>query len=196
MHLWGCMAMPENEVRPPREDSSHPTAMAMHLTKKKAFLLAATACLALPIIVFAATTTYDAANTGLAATADAAQLNTSQTLPVLIGTVIKIALGLVGVIFLTLMVYAGATWMIARGDESRAEKARDTIVASVIGLVIVVGAYAITNFVISAFSQPSSGQPAAKTDSVTSCPSGTSAECAGNATRTQCVMGVCSEPPQ
>jgi len=37
--------------------------------------------------------------------------------------------------------------MSARGDESQAKKARDTLTMSVIGLIIVFGAYAITAFV-------------------------------------------------
>ncbi len=121
---------------------------------KKICLIAAAACVALPIVAFAATTTYDAANTGLNATANAAQLNTSQDLPTVIGTVIRAGLGLVGMIFLALMIYSGVIWMTARGDESKASKAKDTIIAAIIGLIIVVGAYAITFFVINAFSQP------------------------------------------
>ena len=38
-------------------------------------------------------------------------------------------------------------WMLARGEEDRITKARETIIAAVIGLVIVVSAYAITNLV-------------------------------------------------
>jgi hypothetical protein len=130
----------------------------MRLTTKKIFLIAAAACLALPILAFAAsTTTYDATNTGLNATAGAAQINTSTDVPTLIGTVIKAGLGLVGMIFLGLMVYAGVVWMIARGDESKTTKAKDTIIAAIIGLVIVVGAYAITNFVVNSFAQQPAG---------------------------------------
>jgi uncharacterized iron-regulated membrane protein len=70
------------------------------------------------------------------------------TIEGVIGIVISAALGLLGVIFLVLIVYGGYIWMIARGDEAMVEKAKDTISRSIIGLIIVLAAYAITFFVI------------------------------------------------
>lgn len=66
----------------------------------------------------------------------------------ILGGVVKGALSFVGVIFLGLMVYAGYLWMTARGQEDQIEKAQKIIRASVIGLIIAVGAYAITNLVV------------------------------------------------
>jgi hypothetical protein len=68
---------------------------------------------------------------------------------VIIGTVISAVLGVLGVIFLVLTVYGGYIWMIARGDEAKAEKAKETMTNSIIGLVIVLAAYAISYFVLS-----------------------------------------------
>ncbi len=68
---------------------------------------------------------------------------------VLISTVINTALSLLGVIFLALMIYGGYLWMTARGNEQQAQKARDLIIAALIGVAIVVAAYAITWFVMS-----------------------------------------------
>jgi heme/copper-type cytochrome/quinol oxidase subunit 2 len=68
----------------------------------------------------------------------------------IIGTVITALLAILGVIFLVLIVYAGYIWMIARGDEAKVEQSKNTIINSTIGLVIVLGAYAITNYVVSA----------------------------------------------
>lgn len=154
----------------------------MHPTKKIG-LIAAVSSFLLPFAALA----YDASNTGLSASGGAAGFSMTNDLPTIIGTVIKAALGLVGIIFLVLMVYAGIIWMIARGDEGKVEKAKDTIINSIIGLIIVVGAYAITNFVIASFSQPTTA-PAATTaagDTVTTCtPGGT--ECAANATKKTC----------
>lgn len=64
-----------------------------------------------------------------------------------VGAVVKGALSLVGTVFLLLTVYAGILWMTAEGQEERVEKARKIITASVIGLFITLGAYAITFFV-------------------------------------------------
>ena len=74
--------------------------------------------------------------------------NTS--IDVIIGTVITAMLAILGVIFLVLIVYAGYIWMIARGDESKVETSKNTIINSTIGLIIVLGAYAITNYIVSA----------------------------------------------
>lgn len=70
------------------------------------------------------------------------------TLSQTIGSVIKAALSLVGTIFLGLTVYAGFLWMTASGDESKVEKAQNIIRSAVIGLIIALSAYGITNFVV------------------------------------------------
>lgn len=75
------------------------------------------------------------------------QTERGRSIPELIGLVIGILLGFVGVIFLGLMIYGGFTWMMARGNESEADKAKKIIEQSIIGLVIVLAAYAITYFV-------------------------------------------------
>lgn len=64
-----------------------------------------------------------------------------------IGNTIKIILSLVGIIFLILMFYSGFLWMTASGDTKAIEKAKENIKNSLIGLIIVLGAYAITNLI-------------------------------------------------
>jgi len=64
-----------------------------------------------------------------------------------VGSIIQGAFRLVGLAFLVLMVYGGFRWMTARGNEADVEKAKETIIAAIIGLMIVVGAYALTNFI-------------------------------------------------
>jgi len=65
------------------------------------------------------------------------------------GRVINVALSVVGLVFLILMLYGGYLWMTARGKEERLNKAKETIEASIIGLIIVLAAYGITYFVVS-----------------------------------------------
>ncbi len=67
------------------------------------------------------------------------------------GVAINAALTLVGLFFLMLMVYAGYLWMTARGEADQVEKAKKIIIGALIGLVIVLSAYAITVFVTSGF---------------------------------------------
>lgn len=66
------------------------------------------------------------------------------------GTIVSTVLSLVGVIFFLLILYGGIRWMIAQGNESEVEKAKQIIIAAVIGLVIVLAAYGITGFIGSA----------------------------------------------
>lgn len=65
----------------------------------------------------------------------------------ILGIIINAALGLLGVIFIILMLYAGYNWMTASGDEDKVTKAKDTIWRAIIGIIITVGAYAIWNFI-------------------------------------------------
>ena len=69
---------------------------------------------------------------------------TQRSLGDIVGSGIKVVLQMVGLIFLVLMVYAGYLWMTARGNTEQVEKARDIIISTMIGLFIVLSAYAIT----------------------------------------------------
>jgi len=69
----------------------------------------------------------------------------------IVGAGVEAVLALIGVVFLILMIYAGYNWMTARGEEEKVEKAKDTITRAFIGLIIVVGAYAIWSFVFNQF---------------------------------------------
>ncbi len=70
------------------------------------------------------------------------------SLPAIVGEIIAVALTLLGIIFLALMVYAGVLWMIAAGNEDKVTRSKDTMRRAAIGLIIVVGSYAISQFVI------------------------------------------------
>lgn len=65
-----------------------------------------------------------------------------------IGKIINGFLGLLGVVFLVLMVYAGFLWMTAGGKEEKVETAKSIIKNSIIGLVLVLAAYGITKLVL------------------------------------------------
>ena len=70
-----------------------------------------------------------------------------QSIATTIGKIVGIGLSFIGVIFLILMIYGGFIWMTARGNQQAVDKAKDLIYAAVIGLIIVLAAYAITAFV-------------------------------------------------
>ncbi|PLX26575.1 hypothetical protein C0581_04045 [Candidatus Parcubacteria bacterium] len=98
---------------------------------------------------------------GLDITAGAAGLNTGDV-PTLVGNIIGSALSLISVLFFILMIYGGILWMLARGKDEQAKKALDTIIGAIIGIIIVLAAYAITNFVFSSVGNvgAGSGSPA------------------------------------
>ena len=81
--------------------------------------------------------------------ANPSQTGLSGDLATTVATVIKAVLALVGTVFLVLTIYAGILWMTAQGEEEKVTKAKEIIKASVIGLVIIMSAYAITYFVTS-----------------------------------------------
>ena len=81
--------------------------------------------------------------------ADKAGLDSAMEVDNIIGRGIKTFLGLLGMIFIILMLVAGYYWMTASGDEEKVNKAKVLIKRAIIGLVIIVAAYAITYFVFS-----------------------------------------------
>lgn len=82
--------------------------------------------------------------------ATAAGLGGGPDLITIIGRIINVFLGLLGVIFLGLLLYAGFTWMTSNGDEEKIRKAQGTIKNAVIGLIIIASAWAITAFILNA----------------------------------------------
>lgn len=74
-------------------------------------------------------------------------LSSTASVGSIIAAIIRTALGLLAAIFLVLMIFAGVQWMTAAGNESKIGKAQETIKAALIGLIIVLAAYAITYFV-------------------------------------------------
>lgn len=64
------------------------------------------------------------------------------------GRMVKVVLSLLGVLFTVLTVYAGFTWMTSAGNEESVTKARKILSASVIGIIIILMSYSITNFVL------------------------------------------------
>jgi len=64
--------------------------------------------------------------------------------------VVNILLTLVGVFFIILLIYGGYLWMDARGGEEKIEKARKVIIPAVIGIVIIIAARIMTEFILSA----------------------------------------------
>lgn len=100
-------------------------------------------------------------NTTAGPTGAGLQTDTAQTdISVIIGKIVGAGLAFIGVVFMILIIYGGILWMTARGNEQQVEKAKELIYAAVIGLVIVLSAYAITYYVGGVLGQTSSEAPA------------------------------------
>lgn len=65
-----------------------------------------------------------------------------------IAQIINVALGLLGIIAVVIILIGGFEWMTAGGNEEGTTKAKGRIFAGIIGLAIVLSAYAIAKFVI------------------------------------------------
>lgn len=70
-------------------------------------------------------------------------------LPVVVGQLIGVGLSLISIVFFLLMLYGGIMWMTARGNDERTKKALEVIYAAIIGIIIVMSAYALTRYVLS-----------------------------------------------
>jgi len=72
-----------------------------------------------------------------------------ESLPQIVGRIVKIALSLLGLIAVIIIIIGGIVWMTSGGAAEKVEKARKIIVSGIIGFLIVVSAYAIVSFIIS-----------------------------------------------
>jgi hypothetical protein len=75
-----------------------------------------------------------------------------------IGSIINVALSLLGIIVLVIIIYGGFLWMTAGGNDEKVGQAKQWIFGGIIGLVIILSAYAIASFVISNLVTATTGQ--------------------------------------
>lgn len=74
--------------------------------------------------------------------------NTNEnTMSEIVGLVINAFLSLLGIIFVSLIVYGGYLWMSDAGNSDKIERARKLITAAIIGLIITASAWTIWQYV-------------------------------------------------
>lgn len=56
----------------------------------------------------------------------------------------------VGIVAVGVIVFGGFRYSVSQGDSGKLKKAKDTIMYAIIGLIVVLSAFAITNFVLGA----------------------------------------------
>lgn len=65
-----------------------------------------------------------------------------------VNTAINVVLGVLGVVAVAMIIMGGIQYATSQGDAAKATKARNTILYSIIGLVVALLAFAIVNFVL------------------------------------------------
>ncbi|OGL77960.1 hypothetical protein A3F28_00220 [Candidatus Uhrbacteria bacterium RIFCSPHIGHO2_12_FULL_57_11] len=101
------------------------------------------AAITLPGVVHAGTI-----NLGLTPEVTEAIGLSSTDVRVTVARIINVFMGILGIIAVVIVLYGGFLWMTAAGNEEKVEKAKKMLVAGVIGLAIILSAYAIAQFVI------------------------------------------------
>ena len=69
-------------------------------------------------------------------------------LPETIASIIRTMLGFLGIIAVVIILFGGFKWMTSGGNEDKVGEAKKLIISGIIGLVIVISAFAIASFVI------------------------------------------------
>ena len=67
-----------------------------------------------------------------------------------VGNVLNAIYGIIAVIAVVMIVIAGIKYSTSQGDPGKVQSAKGTILYAIIGLVITISAFAITNFILSA----------------------------------------------
>lgn len=88
---------------------------------------------------------------------EAGGASSNTTLPTLIGGLIGALLGILGLILVIYIIQAGIMYMTAAGDPAKVDKAKKMITQAIIGMIIIVSAYAISSFVIDMLVKSTSG---------------------------------------
>ena len=93
------------------------------------------------------------ANVALGASQTSSTLTSASDVPAMVGKAISVLLGVLGIVFVVLVVYAGFLYLTSNGDETNVKKAKKMLTQAVIGLVLIVSAYAISGHVIAALTK-------------------------------------------
>ena len=119
--------------------------MKKHFTKKGILALAGMTLWCLPMVAGAAASLgiEVGGSTGLG----------SRDLKSTISQVLNVLLGFLGVIAVIVILLGGFKWMTAAGNEDKVAEAKKLLGAGIVGLVIILAAYAIATYVINTISE-------------------------------------------
>jgi hypothetical protein len=78
--------------------------------------------------------------------------NQTKTPEYYVGLLLNGLFSILGIIAIAMLIYSGFVWMTARGNESKVEKAKENIIDVIMGLIFIIGSYALTTFLLKIFS--------------------------------------------
>ena len=78
-------------------------------------------------------------------------------LGLVIGKVVKGALSILGLVALVIFIIAGFQWMTSGGNKEKIQSAQKSMGAAIVGLIVVIGAYAAVDFIVDALSIVTNG---------------------------------------
>ena len=69
----------------------------------------------------------------------------------MIGAIIRIVISILGVLFIIIAFFAANKWMTANGNEEEVKKAQSMLKNAIIGLIVILAAYALSNTLTTMF---------------------------------------------
>ena len=75
-------------------------------------------------------------------------VNNGESLEQDVGSVINIIIYMIGIVAVIIIIIGGLTYITSQGDPDKIRKGKNTVLYGIIGLVIVVLAFAIVKFVV------------------------------------------------
>lgn len=113
----------------------------MKISRNIAFAAALLAVVLLPTAALAQATSFSIENIG-----GSIGLGTSDLKQTVIN-IIQWVLGILALVAVVMIIYGGFTWLTAAGDDTKIDKAKKVISAAVVGLIVVILAWAIVIFI-------------------------------------------------
>ena len=124
------------------------------------FVLTPVMAFSLPVLVAADTLNpwgEDAAGKDLSTVIPDATGLGSEDPRAIAASVINVILGFLGIVAVIIILLGGFKWMTAGGNEDKVGEAKKLIVAGIIGLVIILGSFAIATFVLTQLTAATTG---------------------------------------
>ena len=81
----------------------------------------------------------------------------SQDIRETVADIIRVALGLLGIVAVVIILIGGFTWMTAGGNDDKVAQAKKWIFSGIIGLAIILSAYALSSWVIDVLVEATKG---------------------------------------